>query len=55
MPKTGHTINLEEPENFNHGLWYFFDMVENGRWTASDRRVTSASALLSGEQQTKGG
>jgi len=46
VPKTGHTVNLEEPALFNAQLAEFFAMVEAGRW---NERVgaTGASALLS--------
>lgn len=32
FPKTGHAINLEEPEHFNQTLDDFFTAVEDGRW-----------------------
>lgn len=32
FPKTGHAINLEEPERFNEMLDDFFAAVEGGRW-----------------------
>ena len=32
FPKTGHAVNLEEPELFNRTLGAFFDAVEAGRW-----------------------
>lgn len=47
VPKTGHTINLEEPSVFNAGVAEFFDMVEAGQW-AEAPFSTGASALLSG-------
>ena len=47
VPKTGHTINLEEPSMFNAVLSEFFAMVEASRWTEK-RPSTGASALLSG-------
>ena len=47
IPKTGHTINLEEPDLFNTGVAEFFAMVEAGRW-AEKRFAPGASALLSG-------
>lgn len=39
LPKTGHTINLEEPDAFNRALVDFFAMVEAGRWTPRDPRA----------------
>ena len=40
FPKTGHAINLEEPERFNQALDDFFAAVEEGRWhtTPDDSR-----------------
>jgi len=38
LPKTGHTINLEEPDAFNRSLAEFFAMVEEGRWLPRDPR-----------------
>jgi pimeloyl-ACP methyl ester carboxylesterase len=31
--KTGHTVNLEEPDAFNRELWNFLVLVEAGKWT----------------------
>jgi pimeloyl-ACP methyl ester carboxylesterase len=45
MPKTGHTMNLEEPVAFNHGLAEFFDLVEAGRWEPRDPRSISDTIL----------
>ena len=36
LPRTGHTINLEEPAAFNGALENFLHAVERGRWTARD-------------------
>ena len=47
VPKTGHTINLEEPTAFNMQLSEFFVMVESKRWSERPK-VEGASALLSG-------
>ena len=47
VPKTGHTINLEEPALFNQTLAEFFAMAEAGRWRAKEFE-SGASALLSG-------
>jgi pimeloyl-ACP methyl ester carboxylesterase len=38
LPKTGHTINLEEPDLFNRALAEFFAAVEAGRWLPRDPR-----------------
>ena len=45
IPKSGHTINLEEPEAFNQACASFFAQVENGRWQARDPRSLSATAI----------
>ena len=38
LPKTGHTLNLEEPDLFNRSVAEFLAMVEEGRWLARDPR-----------------
>ena len=30
--KTGHTVNIEEPDAFNRELWNFIALVEAGKW-----------------------
>lgn len=37
-PRTGHTVNLEEPERFNRSLLDFVTAVDAGRWEARDPR-----------------
>lgn len=39
LPKTGHAINLEEPEMFNRALAEFFAQVIAGRWGPRDPRA----------------
>jgi pimeloyl-ACP methyl ester carboxylesterase len=39
LPKSGHTINLEEPAAFNHVLAEFIAAVEAGRWEPRDPRA----------------
>lgn len=39
VPKTGHTLNLEEPEFFNRSLAEFLAMVETDKWTERDPRA----------------
>lgn len=39
LPKTGHTINLEEPDWFNLFLADFIATVEAGRWAVRDPRA----------------
>ncbi|MED5338260.1 MAG: alpha/beta hydrolase [Pseudomonadota bacterium] len=45
MPKTGHTMNLEEPAAFNTSLDEFFHQVEAGRWDLRDARSKSTAIL----------
>ena len=46
MPKTGHTINLEEPGYFNDAVQDFFSAVERGRWAPRDPRATAGKSIL---------
>ena len=46
VPKTGHTINLEEPEAFNRIISDFLGAVESGRWQTRNPASLSASAIL---------
>ncbi len=39
LPKTGHTINLEEPSMFNHFLATFYQSIENNSWLERDSRA----------------
>ncbi len=50
VPKTGHIVNLEEPDLFNRGLQDFFDTVEAGRWINRDLGALGGSAFFSGEK-----
>lgn len=38
FPRSGHTLNLEEPERFNRSLLDFLTTVDAGRWEARDPR-----------------
>jgi proline iminopeptidase len=38
MPKTGHVVNLEEPDFFNQVVGDFLARVDAGRWPARDPR-----------------
>jgi len=44
-PRTGHTINLEEPEAFNRAVFEFLTLVEQGRWGERDPCSVSDSVL----------
>lgn len=46
MPKRGHTINLEAPDEFNRHLQDFFIQVDAGRWRQRNPASLSKSALL---------
>jgi len=48
LPKSGHTINLEEPEAFNRALLDFLTAVDAGRWTRRNPASLSKSAILPG-------
>ena len=45
LPKTGHTLNLEEPELFNRFVGDFIGLVEAGRWGPRDPRATPAQIM----------
>ena len=45
LPKTGHTLNLEEPDHFNGFVAEFIGMVEAGRWLPRDPRATPAQIM----------
>jgi pimeloyl-ACP methyl ester carboxylesterase len=49
FPKTGHTINLEEPALFNFAVQDFITQVDSGRWMLRDKRTESAAVLLETE------
>src|SRR6266851_4214309 len=44
-PRTGHTINLEEPEAFNRAVLEFLTLAEQGRWGERDPRSVSGGVL----------
>ncbi|HYC65360.1 MAG TPA: alpha/beta hydrolase [Reyranellaceae bacterium] len=43
MPNCGHTINLEEPDEFNRIVGRFIAQVDAGRWPQRDPRAISTS------------
>jgi pimeloyl-ACP methyl ester carboxylesterase len=43
MPNCGHTINLEDPDQFNRIVGAFIVQVDAGRWPRRDPRAMSAS------------
>jgi pimeloyl-ACP methyl ester carboxylesterase len=45
LPKTGHTLNLEEPALFNQLVAEFIAAVEAGRWEPRDPRAVPAEIM----------
>jgi hypothetical protein len=45
FPKTGHTINLEEPALFNAHIAGFLAQVEQKRWLPRDPRSNPAQII----------
>ena len=43
MPNCGHTINIEDPDQFNRIVGDFMLQVDSGRWPTRDPRALSAS------------
>jgi pimeloyl-ACP methyl ester carboxylesterase len=43
LPRTGHTINLEEPDAFNRAISHFIGAVEAGTWGSRDPRAVPGS------------
>ncbi len=43
MPNCGHTINIEDPDQFNRLVADFVAQVDAGRWPARDPRAMSSS------------
>jgi len=50
IPKSGHTINLEEPEAFNRAVLDFLGAVDSGRWGARNPASQTGSAILPSKQ-----
>ncbi len=46
LPKSGHTINLEEPDLFNRALLDFLTAVDAGRWARRNPLSQTGSAIL---------
>jgi proline iminopeptidase len=47
MPKTGHAVNLEEPDLFNAAVADFLARVEAGRWLPRDPRTRGVRPFTS--------
>jgi len=52
IPKSGHTINLEEPDVFNRHVHDFVNVVDAGRWTPRNPASMSRSAILPTDWQS---
>jgi pimeloyl-ACP methyl ester carboxylesterase len=52
LPKSGHTINLEEPEAFNRAVLDFLTAVETGRWRPRNPASQTGSAILPADRDT---
>jgi len=46
LPKSGHTINLEEPDAFNRAVLDFLTAVDAGRWPLRNTASQTGSAIL---------
>jgi pimeloyl-ACP methyl ester carboxylesterase len=46
IPKSGHAINLEEPDLFNRSVLDFLTAVDAGRWSRRDPASQTGSATL---------
>ena len=46
IPRSGHTVNIEEPDAFNRAVSDFLTAVEAGKWGARNPASLSASAIL---------
>ena len=46
IPKSGHAINLEEPDLFNRAVLDFLTAVDAGRWPRRDPASKTGSAIL---------
>jgi pimeloyl-ACP methyl ester carboxylesterase len=46
IPRSGHTINLEEPDLFNRTVLDFVTAVDQGRWTHRNPASLTTSAIL---------
>ena len=49
VPRSGHAINLEEPEAFNRAVLDFLTAVDTGGWRRRNPASQSASAVLPAE------
>lgn len=52
IPRSGHTINLEEPDLFNRHVLDFITAVDAGRWTPRNPASVTRSAILPTDWQS---
>ena len=52
LPKSGHAINLEEPDLFNRAVLDFLTAVDAGRWPRRDPASQTGSATLPADRTT---
>jgi pimeloyl-ACP methyl ester carboxylesterase len=52
IPRSGHAINLEEPDVFNRHVLDFVNVVDAGRWRPHDLASMSRSAILPADWQS---
>jgi 3-oxoadipate enol-lactonase len=50
LPKTGHVVNLEEPDLFNLVVGDFLSMVDAGRWAPRDRRTRGTRPFIAAKE-----
>jgi len=50
VPNTGHAVNVEEPDLFNHLTAEFLAQVDSGRWRARDPRSLVKSTMAPGKR-----
>lgn len=51
LPRTGHTLNLEEPAAFNATVHEFFSAVERDRWGLRDPRSVTDTIMLANQDR----
>ena len=52
IPKSGHAINLEEPDLFNRAVLDFLTAVDAGRWPRRDPASQTGSATPPARRRT---
>jgi pimeloyl-ACP methyl ester carboxylesterase len=55
LPKSGHTINLEEPEAFNRAVLDFLTAVDADRWPRRNPLSQTGSAILPADATPRAG